>query len=340
VALAARSRAAVLYDLLCPYADRHVVALGGAVCWGSVARLLGALAAVQARWEEATRHFDAALAANRRLGARAWIARTQHAYGTMLSRGGDPARARYFLDQALFSARLLGMAPLATQAEAALGEMAPPTRPAPPPSAPADTPGARFRRDGDVWTIAFEGRLVRMRDLKGLHFLQMLLRHPGRDFHVLELMELMTGDGAAHGSAIRRDAGAAAPAVLDAKAKAAYRRRVAELQAELAEAESWNDTGRVENARAEMEALTAQLAAGVARGGRDRRLPSAAERARATVTKSIRTVIAKLTKEHPPLADHLRGRVRTGYFCTYVADADRGVSWELDAPASPDVTEP
>jgi hypothetical protein len=298
-----------------------------------VARLLGRLATVQERWDDAGTHFDAALAANRRLGARAWIAHTHYAYGVMLSRRGDAARARYFLDQARFAADGLGMPPLAAEVQAALDKVSAQGRTSPAPAQRADAV-AVFRRDGDVWTIEFDGHLVRLRDLKGLHFLQLLLRHPGRDFHVLELMQLTAFSGEA--GAAPADAGMHAAGttskdvILDARAKSEYRRRLAELRAELEEAESWNDAGRAEKARAEMDALTAQLAAAVAPGGGDRRMGSAAERARTTVTKSIRTVLAKLTKDHPPLADHLRSRVRTGYFCSYVADAERGVRWELD----------
>lgn len=36
-----------------------------------------------------------------------------------------------------------------------------------------------FRRDGDYWTIAFEGQLVRLRDARGLRYLATLLQHPG-----------------------------------------------------------------------------------------------------------------------------------------------------------------
>jgi hypothetical protein len=37
-----------------------------------------------------------------------------------------------------------------------------------------------FRREGDYWTIAFDGRVVRLRDAKGVRYLSVLLRHPGQ----------------------------------------------------------------------------------------------------------------------------------------------------------------
>jgi hypothetical protein len=36
-----------------------------------------------------------------------------------------------------------------------------------------------FRREGDYWTIAFDGKVVRLRDTKGLRYLAELLRRPG-----------------------------------------------------------------------------------------------------------------------------------------------------------------
>ena len=45
-----------------------------------------------------------------------------------------------------------------------------------------------FRREGDYWTIAYDTAVVRLRDAKGLRYLEALLRHPGRSFHVAELI--------------------------------------------------------------------------------------------------------------------------------------------------------
>ena len=39
----------------------------------------------------------------------------------------------------------------------------------------------------------FEGRTVRVRDLKGMRYLARLLAHPGREFHVLDLVAAENG---------------------------------------------------------------------------------------------------------------------------------------------------
>ena len=51
-----------------------------------------------------------------------------------------------------------------------------------------DQPAMLFRREGEYWTVAFGGKLVRMRDAKGLGYLARLLRHPHHEFHVLDLL--------------------------------------------------------------------------------------------------------------------------------------------------------
>ena len=44
-----------------------------------------------------------------------------------------------------------------------------------------------FRLEGDYWTVVFDERTVRMRDLQGMRYLARLLADPGREFHVLDL---------------------------------------------------------------------------------------------------------------------------------------------------------
>ncbi len=49
---------------------------------------------------------------------------------------------------------------------------------------------AVFRREGDYWTIAYDAAVVRLKDAKGLRYLEPLLRRPGRSFHVAELIRV------------------------------------------------------------------------------------------------------------------------------------------------------
>src|SRR5262249_19333472 len=183
------------------------------------------------------------------------------------------------------------------------------------PAAPeAPSGNAVFRLEGDYWTIEHEGVVSRLKDTTGLRYLAHLLRHPGREFHALEVLRAGAGPGVA-------DAGAPAQGgtgpVLDPQAKAAYRARLADLRAELDEAEEFNDPGRATRAREEIERLTEQLAAGVGLGGRDRVVGADAERARSAVTHAIKAALKRITHRVPSLGHALAPCIRTGTFCTY-----------------------
>ncbi|HWC27813.1 MAG TPA: AAA family ATPase [Solirubrobacteraceae bacterium] len=84
-ALGDGERAAQLYELLAPYAERYVQVIFTAN-WGSAQRPLGMLAATAERFDVAEEHFRAALLANRRLDAVLMTAQTQCEYGAMLLR--------------------------------------------------------------------------------------------------------------------------------------------------------------------------------------------------------------------------------------------------------------
>jgi hypothetical protein len=162
-----------------------------------------------------------------------------------------------------------------------------------------------LRREGDFWTLSSSaGSLVRLRHSKGMSYLQALLEQPGRQLHVVELagIDHPTGD---------------AGAVLDPKAKAAYRARLEALRAELAEAESFGDALRAERSSAEIEAITEQLAGAVGLGGRDRRAASDVERARVNVQRRLKDVLERVSAADPVLGRYLRAALETGTYCTY-----------------------
>lgn len=45
-----------------------------------------------------------------------------------------------------------------------------------------------FRKEGEYWTIAYEDKVVRLRDAKGMHVLAHLLSHPGERLPVGDLL--------------------------------------------------------------------------------------------------------------------------------------------------------
>jgi len=105
--------AARAYEILYPYAGRTLVIARAAVCWGPVDAFLGRLAATARLCDEAEGHFDAALAACDRMGARAMAARTRWWYAEMLrarGRNGDGERADELGAAARSEAEKLGLA--------------------------------------------------------------------------------------------------------------------------------------------------------------------------------------------------------------------------------------
>jgi tetratricopeptide (TPR) repeat protein len=118
-----RGRAAELYQLLLPYANRNVIIGALAVCCGAVSRHLGALASILGRWDDAHRHFTHALAMNSNLGARPFLAHTQYQYAVMLlsrHQPGDSDKAATLLKDALATTRELGMRALEQRITAGL----------------------------------------------------------------------------------------------------------------------------------------------------------------------------------------------------------------------------
>jgi len=161
-----------------------------------------------------------------------------------------------------------------------------------------------LRRERELWALETpDGRTFRLKDSKGLAYLELLLCHPGRELHVLELAGVET-------------AGDAGP-VLDERAKAQYRARIAELREELAEAERCHDLGRAARAREETDAIAQQLGAAVGLGGRDRRSASDVERARINVQRCLKEALERIGKSDAALGRYLSTTVRTGTYCSF-----------------------
>jgi len=188
-----------------------------------------------------------------------------------------------------------------------------------------------FRREGDYWSVIFEGRTVRVRDLKGMRYLARLLADPGREYHVLDLVAAETGSGAqadsSQAAGLPRAGLGDAGESLDAQAKDAYRRRLAEIDHDLEQARAIGDAERAAQADTEREFLVQELARAFGLGGRGRRAASASERARAGVTRAVRQAMARIAEHHPQLGQHLSRTIRTGTYCAYVPDPRAPAHW-------------
>jgi non-specific serine/threonine protein kinase len=190
-----------------------------------------------------------------------------------------------------------------------------------------------FSRQNDYWIIRYHGQAALLKSTRGLHYLAVLLRDPGREFHVGELVALMAAFSTpavavAENRRVRVGFYVGIP-VLDAQAKAKYRRRISDLRQELNQAERFNDLQRKTELQNELQAIADHLASAVGLGGRARKAASGAERARSAVTKCIKKAIREIGARIPSLGYHLAARIKTGYFCSYNPHPDRPVSWKF-----------
>ncbi|WP_336205509.1 ATP-binding protein [Nonomuraea sp. LPB2021202275-12-8] len=200
---------------------------------------------------------------------------------------GDAGQARTWLERAAETHRRLG----ATLWEA---------------DHPVTSGHVTLRRSGELWLIQYGGRAAHLRDAKGLRDLATLTSRPGVPVHVLDL----TGPIA--------PPPAATQPVLDRAAVTAYRSRLADLEAELADAGDCHDGGRLERASEERESILAELREHVAPGGGIRAFRAAeVERARKAVAGRVRDSIRRISEVLPEAGAHLDRTVRTGVHCVY-----------------------
>ncbi len=117
---APKARAALLYDLLDPFAGRLLAAVIGLACLGAAERYQGMLSTTLERWDDAETHFERALDLERGLRGHALLPRTRYWQAQFLrarARPGDDGAARAILGEVVDDTRELGMRRLREQAE-------------------------------------------------------------------------------------------------------------------------------------------------------------------------------------------------------------------------------
>jgi tetratricopeptide (TPR) repeat protein len=195
---------------------------------------------------------------------------------------------------------------------------------------------------GQYWTVGYGDARSSLKDIKGLSYIQRLLQHPGEELHALDLL-----DRPGPGAAVRadeapplKDTGVGigglgdAGEMLDSRAKQEYKRRLLELREELTDLRDRGDSERTAEVESEIDFLAREFARAVGLGGRDRRAGSTAERARLNVTRAIKGALQKISEHNQELGELLDRTIRTGSFCSYVADPRLSISWQLSQEGS------
>jgi hypothetical protein len=189
----------------------------------------------------------------------------------------------------------------------------------------------------------YEGKTWRLKDAKGLHYIAHLLGHPGEEIRALDLVARIGGTGEevvdnastedlARTGALASDLDHAGE-MLDAQAKADYKRRLQELEDELEEARELGNEERIAKAEDEKEAVAHELRRTLGLGGRDRRAASSAERARSAVTRAIRLAMERISEQDRELGRLLSTTIKTGTVCSYLPDDRFPVSWKSKSAA-------
>jgi hypothetical protein len=310
------------------------------------------LCALQGRYGEAIDWFAKARVVLEEQGARPLRAIADFDEALMFARrraAGDEARARPLLDAAIAQFQSIGMTGWLRRAEVLVDQLK-----TPPPVQPASNDGVRgeaeadnvFRREGDLWTITYEGQTLRLRDFKGLSYIACLLQRPGEEFHAASLVSAVDSANGTEDSEARAELGAMtreqlaerhlrtgapedAGEMIDAEAKGAYGRRLEELREELEEAKEFRNPERIAKAEDEIEALSRELSRGIGRGGRHRRAGSTSERARLSVTRAIKVATERVAQKHSRLAAHLSASIRTGTYCCYRPNPQSNADWHF-----------
>ncbi|MGY1636007.1 hypothetical protein ACI78V_05045 [Geodermatophilus sp. SYSU D00742] len=292
--------AARAYSLLLPFAELPVMASLAVACFGSTHHTLGVASMTVGELDRAVAHLQAAVRADEALGHWPAAVLSRHRLGEALGRRAGPG------DGAAAAAELAAAAAEAASLGMALPHVGPP-------SGAMSTAPPRCRRRGRRWEVRLGHRTAVVDDSVGMRYLDTLVTHAGQEIPAIDLAQGALPAGTPNPAR----AVASRQPQLDEVARREYRRRLAELQAEIDEYDAMNDPERAARARTERDWLMTELRAAAGLSGRVRHFPGDAERARIAVTKAIHRALDRLEAADTAIGAELRRRVQTGLRCCF-----------------------
>jgi hypothetical protein len=320
--------AARVYELMQPYAHLPIIGSLGIVCLGSAHHTLGVASLTMGDLDRAVEHFQAAV--DRNLALAHWpavIASRQRLAQALTARGQRS-------DAALAAREAASATRLATEFGLPHSDESPhPDEGLPPPDESLPHPDesgagedpeplgatATCTRSGRSWRVTLGLREVLVEHRIGMLYLAVLVANPGQEIDVVDLAAgpsaLVESPRAAGETTTSRRA--SDQPLLDPVAIREYRDRQIRLRQEIADLEAGDEFGRADQARAELDWITTELAAAAGLGGRTRAFPTDRERARIAVGKAIRRALDHVTKADPVIGEHFARTIRTGTRCAY-----------------------
>ena len=182
-----------------------------------------------------------------------------------------------------------------------------------------------FRKEGEYWTLVYEGKGVHMNDRKGFHDLAYLLQRPDEHVDALTLANLGPSDDGLQ-FALKRPSVTEEP-VIDQDAMRDYKRRIQEIDEELHEANAHHDEARQIPLQEEKDSIAKQLKSALGLGAQSREFLNPVENARTAVTKRMKSAIEAVERKHTELGKHLTNSIDTGMSCCY--RPEQQLPWEL-----------
>jgi hypothetical protein len=269
---------------------------------GTRLRLLGLLDASLGDFAAAEMHLREAhsLAQTRRHAP--WVAQIAYELSIVLRRMARDPEANAFEAEAQSLASRLGMPGLVDK----LGMSEPVHAEKRTRSNPAEP--VVVERSGGIFRISVGSRAATVKDSRGMQLLARLIERPNEEIHVLAL-----ASDAPSTSVSESHSGE----LLDETARHAYRKRLADLEELISEAERLGDASRASRLQNEKDALVAELSRAVGRGGRVRQAGSTTERARVNAQRRLKDAIARIREADMELGQFFERSLRTGTFCCF-----------------------
>lgn len=187
-----------------------------------------------------------------------------------------------------------------------------------------------FQRVGECRRVVWRSVEVVAPELLGFRYLQYLIERPGQDVSVTDLVcsARAVPSSSPTEPGFSSQFGAGLP-LSDETARDAYRRRLMDVEEEIDDANAAHDLGRLARAESDREHLIAELSRAFGLDGRPRTVGGDVERARGSVTRTLRYALRRLIQIHPALGEHLNQHVSTGTYCSYQPDALQPLTWDF-----------
>lgn len=177
-----------------------------------------------------------------------------------------------------------------------------------------------FVKRGAMWWAGVNGDVRPIKSSKGLEYIAYALARSGQP-----LVHIDVFDGVNPQEQFEKTIGDD-PLATTTQIQA-VKRRYAQLQEDLSDAEEDGLNERAETIREELEQLEDCMSSIVGLGGRSRLIPDRNRRAKESVTRAIKRTLEQLKAFHPTLCEHLKKYLRVTPLLVYQPDTP--IDWEL-----------